>query len=153
MQSMRRRQRGAKVVHKEDGLLTTSLIETKTVFAPKFAGMLGGSAIESVAALSRELPQFFRVFEPEDTNLEISPSCLDTFRLLKKATPGRGLGLDAIGVLLKSGASQICRLVYPVLMRAVTQISPPLHWKMGSCLNCSRKATIFSLIAIVRSRV
>ena len=107
-------------------------METKTVFAQKFAGMLGGGAIESVAALDRELPQFYCDKKREDVNLEFLPSYLDTLRLLKKAAPGRGLGPDAIGgELLKSGAVQICRLIYPVLMKAVTQISPSLQWKGG----------------------
>ena len=85
------------MVYQEDGLLTTSLIETKTVHAQKFAGMLGGGAIESVAVLSRELSQFYCDFEREDADLEFLPSYLDTLRLLKKAAPGRGLGPDAIG--------------------------------------------------------
>ena len=88
---------GAKVVYKEDGILTTSVTETKTVFAQKFSGMLGGSAIESVAALARELPQFNRFFEPDDTRLENLPSYLDILRLLRKSTPGRGLGPDSTG--------------------------------------------------------
>ena len=70
-------QRGAKVVRKEDGMFTTSLMETKNVFAQKFAGMLGGSAIGSVADLARDLPQFYCGFECEDSNLEILPSYLD----------------------------------------------------------------------------
>ena len=102
------------MVYQEGGLLTTSLLETKTVFAQKFAGMLGGGAIESLAALSREPSQFYCDFKREDANLELLPSYLDTLRLLKKAAPGRGLGPDAIGrELLKSGAEQICRLIHP----------------------------------------
>ena len=93
-----------------------------------------------MAALARELPQFYRVFEPEDISLEILPSCLDTLRLLKKSTPGRGLGPDSIaGELLKSDASQICRLIYLVLMRAATQISPPLQRKGGLMFELFKK--------------
>ena len=67
------------MVYKEDGMLTTSLIETKTVFAQKFAGMLGGSAIDSVEVHAREQPRFYRVFGPEDTSLEILPPHLVPF--------------------------------------------------------------------------
>ena len=137
-------QGGAKVVYQENGLLTTSLLETKTVFAQKFAGMLGGGAVESLAALAREHPQFYRDFKCEDANLELLPSYLDTLRLLRKAAPGRGLGPDAIGgELLKSGAVQICRLIYPVLMKTVTQISPPLQWKGGLMFELFKKGDHF----------
>ena len=135
-------------------LTTRRCMETKTVFAQKFAGMLGGGAIESLAALVREHPQFYCDFKREDANLELLPSYLDTLRLLKKAAPGRGLGPDAIGgELLKSGAVQICRVIYSVLVKTVTQISLHCNGRAGSCLNCSRKVTTSSLTAIAGSRV
>ena len=122
----------------------TSLRETKTVFAQKFAGMLGGGAIESLAALAHEHPQFYCDLKREDTNLDLLPSYLDTLRLLKKAAPGRGLGPDAIGgELLKSGAVQICRLIYPVIVKTVTQISPPLQCKGGLMFELFKKGDHF----------
>ena len=123
-------------MYKEDGMLTTSVTETKNVFAQKLSGMLGGGAIESVAASFRSSTQ--------DTKLEILPSYLDTLRLLMKSTPGARPWADSIGgEVLKSGASQICRLIYPVLMKAVTQISPPLQWKGGLMFELFKKGDHF----------
>ena len=121
---------GANAVYKEDCSLTTTVFETRTDFAQKFACMLGGEITELVSVLTRELPSFYHTLESDAIPLELLPSYLDTLRLLKQSAPGRGLGPDFLGgELLKFGALEICRLIYPALIRADTQISPALQLK------------------------
>ena len=106
--------------------------------------MLGGEVTEPVTVLALELPPFNHDPGSDDINLELLPSYLDTLRLLKTSAPRRGLGPDSLGgELLKSGAPQISRLIYPCLLRAVAQISPPLQWKGGLVFELFKKGDHF----------